>query len=452
MAKIMNAAEIRGDWVGRVINGRFPLLQWLGGSTAAAVFLTELSGGSQKAVIKLIPADAEDASTRITAWGAALALSHPNLMQVHAHGRCEIDSVPLLYVVTEFADEVLAEVLSERPLTLDEAREMLGPALDALSYLHSKGFVHSRLKPPNIMAAGDHLKLSTDGLSLPGAIGRPFPERTVYDAPEVAHGPVGPPADVWSIGATLVELLTQHPPIWDGTANTEPVVPETVPQPFAGMARGCLRTDPARRCTLEEIRTRLELGAALQCPAGKAGKAAHAKSRLTALFGALAILLAGIGIWSVFPHRAQPPSPATEEQNVPAASPAPAPAPNPTAATAPAPTQRRTVENPASSGAARKGTAVRQVQPDVPASAMRTITGKVIVTIRLVVDEDGNVTGAALESAGPSKYFANKALDAARQWKFKPALSEGRAVPGAWLLHFQFTQSGIDVSSTETAP
>jgi len=245
MAKTMNAAEIRGDWVGRVIDGRFPLLQRLGGSTAAAVFVTELSGGSRKAVIKLIPADAEGASTRAVAWDAALALSHPNLAQVHAHGRCEIDSVPLLYVVSEFADEVLAEILKERPLSLPEAREMFGPALDALSYLHSKGLVHSRLKPSNIMASGDRLKLSTDGLSLPGAR-RPFPERTVYDAPEAAHGPVGPAADVWSIGATLVEVLTQRPPVWDGTAGTEPVVPETVPQPFAAVARECLRTDPAR--------------------------------------------------------------------------------------------------------------------------------------------------------------------------------------------------------------
>ena len=433
MAKTMNAAEIRGDWVGRVIDGRFPLLRWLGGSTAAAVFLTELSEGPQKAVIKLIPADAEDASTRITAWDAALALSHPNLAQVHAHGRCEIDSVPLLYVVTEFADEVLAEILKERPLSLPEAREMLGPAMDALSYLHSKGLVHSRLKPSNIMASGDHLKLSTDGLSLPGAIGRPLPERTVYDAPEAAHGPA---ADVWSIGATLVEVLTQRPPDWDGTANTEPVVPETVPQPFAAVARECLRTDPARRCTMEEIRTRLELRAALQCPAGKAGKAAHAKGRLAVLLGALAILLAGIGIWNVLSRRVQPPSPATEEQNLPVASPVPAPAPNPTAAAAPAPPQRRAVENPASSGAARKSTAAREVQPDVPASAMMTIVGKINVTIRLAVDENGNVTGAAFESAGPSKYFANKALDAARQWKFKPAQSEG----------------GIDVTPTETAP
>ncbi|MGA3334679.1 MAG: TonB family protein [Terracidiphilus sp.] len=448
----MNAAAIRGDWAGRVIDGRFPLLQWLGGSTAGAVFLTELSEGSQKAVIKLIPADAEDAESRIAASEAAMALSHPNLTQVYAHGRCEIDSVQQLYVVTEFADEVLAEILKERPLSLREAREMLAPAVDALSYLHSKGFVHSRLKPSNIMAAGDRLKLSTDGLSLPGAIGRPFPERTVYDAPEVAHGPFGPAADVWSLGATLVEVLTQRPPVWGGAANTEPVVPETVPQPFAAVARECLRTDPARRCTLEEIRTRLEPGAALQRPAGKAGKTAHAKGRLAALFAALAILLAGIGILNVFFHRAQPPSPATEEQNVPAANPAPAPAPNPTAAATPAPTQRRAVENPASSGAARKGTTVREVQPDVPASALRTIVGKITVTIRLAVDENGNVTDAAFESAGPSRYFANEALDAARQWKFKPAQVNGRAVPSAWLLHFQFTQSGIDVTPTETAP
>ena len=100
----------------------------------------EMSGPSQKAIIKLVSADQEEAAKRMAAWEAATALSHPNLMQVFAYGRCQIDSVPLFYVVTEFADEVLAEVLRERPLTPQETHEMLGPALDALSYLHGKGF------------------------------------------------------------------------------------------------------------------------------------------------------------------------------------------------------------------------------------------------------------------------------------------------------------------------
>jgi TonB family protein len=472
--KTMNAPAIRDDWVGRVIDGRFTLHQWLGRSPRANVFLTQLSEPSQKAIIKLIPVDQEEAAARIAVWEAATALSHPHLMQVFTHGRCEIDSVPLVYVVTEFADEVLAEILRERPLTPQETREMLVPALDTLAYLHGKGFVHSRLKPSNIMAVGDRLKLSADGLYLAGAIGWPSSERTVYDAPETARGPVGPAADIWSLGATLVEVLRQRPPGWDGAAASEPVVPGFIPQPFAAVARECLRTDPARRCTLEEIKTRLEPGAALQHPAREAGKAGHAKGRVAALIAAGVILLAAIGIWNVLSHRAQPPSPATGEQNVPAATPAPAASPDETSAAtpastpvpaaapaatsvpapsvAPSPPPAQTAEGPASGSATVKGAVTQQVQPDVLPSAMRTITGKVKVAIRLAVDEHGNVTDTAFESAGPSKYFANKALEAARHWQFKPAQVDGRPVPSAWLLHFQFTPSSIDVTPTETAP
>jgi TonB family protein len=472
--KTMNAPAIRGDWVGRVIDGRFTLHEWLGGSQGNGVFLTELGDPSQKAIIKLIPADQEEAAARIAVWEAATALSHPNLMQVFTHGRCEIDSVPLVYVVTEFADEVLAEILRERPLTPQETREMLGPALDTLAYLHGKGFVHSRMKPSNIMAVGDRLKLSADGLSFAGAIGRPSSERTVYDAPETARGPVVPAADIWSLGATMVEVLRQRPPVWDGAATSEPALPGFIPQPFAALARDCLRTDPARRCTLEEIRTCLEQGAALQHPDRKAGKPGHAKGRVTALIAAVVILLAAIGIWIVRSHRAQPPSPATEEQNVPAATPAPAASPDgtpaatpapasapaaapaatsiPAPAVAPAPPPAQTVESPASGSAVVKGAVTRQVQPDVLPSAMRTITGTVKVSVRLAVDERGNVTDATFESAGPSKYFANKALEAARHWQFKPAQVDGRPVPSAWLLHFQFNPGGIDVTPAETAP
>ena len=52
----MTLIDVGKNWEGRVIDGKFPLLQWLGGSEDSAVFLTERRGsGPQKAAIKLIP-------------------------------------------------------------------------------------------------------------------------------------------------------------------------------------------------------------------------------------------------------------------------------------------------------------------------------------------------------------------------------------------------------------
>src|SRR5580700_8968957 len=106
----MNAAANRRDWVGQVIDGRFPLLECLGSTAHSTVFLTELEGpGSQKAAIKLVEAARGDAEERLNAWTATKALSHPHLMLLFHWGCCEIEGASLDYVVTEYADEVLSQ-------------------------------------------------------------------------------------------------------------------------------------------------------------------------------------------------------------------------------------------------------------------------------------------------------------------------------------------------------
>lgn len=97
-------------------------------------------------------------------------------------------------MVTEFAEENLADVLSERPLTVTEAREMLGPLMEALAYLHGEGLVHGHIKPANIMAVGDQLKLSVDGISRVGDLGA-APARTgPYDPPKSPNAAARPSA------------------------------------------------------------------------------------------------------------------------------------------------------------------------------------------------------------------------------------------------------------------
>jgi len=141
----------------QIIDG-FPLEQYLGGDDSAVFSTHRGPDASEKAAIKLIHADAESTESQLGRWRRASELTHPNLLRLYERGRWQLNNVPLLYVVMEYADENLAQVLPERPLSAAEAREMIEPALRALAFLHASGFVHGRLKPSNLLAVGNVLK------------------------------------------------------------------------------------------------------------------------------------------------------------------------------------------------------------------------------------------------------------------------------------------------------
>jgi TonB family protein len=103
-------------------------------------------------------------------------------------------------------------------------------------------------------------------------------------------------------------------------------------------------------------------------------------------------------------------------------------------------------------GAVVHGEVAQQVLPDVLESARNTIRGTVKVRVNVDVDRSGNVEGADLESPGPSKYFARAALQAAQQWKFKPANIAGRGVLSSWTLRFEFTRDGTRVIPKQESP
>jgi len=436
MVTAMNTAANRSDWVGRVIDGRYPLLEWLGGSGGSDVFLTELEGDPpQKAAIKLIPADFGDANARMADWAATTPLFHPHLVLVSHKGRYEEGTERLLYVVTEYAEEVLSQILPERPLTPDEAREMLGPVLDALSFLHGKGFVHGHLKPSNILVIKDELKLSGDCLLVAGEPEKHFRALTVYDAPERTKSAISPAVDLWSLGVTLVEALTQHPPVWDRSATEGPVAPESTPEPFADIARECLKPDPAKRCTLDEVKTLLNPALSLAAPEDEPYIRPISKWRVTALVGVVLILILAVAAWILGSHHTQQDA---GEQRAPAISGGQPQSPG-------SGTQ-------SDSGAAAKGAVATQVLPDVSQGASESIHGQFNVKVRVKVDESGNVANATFDSQGPSRYFARAALEAAQQWKFKPAQVNGQAAASVWILKFQFRRAGTDVTPVEASP
>ena len=167
------------EWEGRVA-GSFPLLKFLGSSESSAVFLTDRAG--EQAVIKLLPAAGEAARAQLARWERASQLSHSHLVRIFEHGIVEGEE-GLVFVVMEYAEEVLSQV--DRPLTSAEALDALAPTLNALAYLHDKGFAHGRLKPSNILAINDRLKLSGDAPLRTGERHGHSAMPQPYDAPEI---------------------------------------------------------------------------------------------------------------------------------------------------------------------------------------------------------------------------------------------------------------------------
>jgi TonB family protein len=252
--------EVWKEWEGRVVDDQFRLRECLGVSDCSVVFLTERGPEKQKAVIKLIPANPESMAAQLARWGTVAGLSHPHLIRIFEAGHDELGNTPFLYVVMEYADENLAQILPQRCLSPEETKEMMRPVLDALAYIHGNRFVHGHLKPGNVMAVGDQIKLSSDRLCAPRESGfglEGLRATDAYDAPEAEGGTITPASDVWSLGVMLVEALTQRRPIWHAEEATDPALPEGIPEPFFDIARHCLRFDPQDRWTPARIASQL---------------------------------------------------------------------------------------------------------------------------------------------------------------------------------------------------
>jgi serine/threonine-protein kinase len=476
------------QWEGQVVNGEFHLRRYLGGSDHSAVFLTERGEERpQKAAIKLIPADPGTAELQLARWRQATGLSHPHLIRLFQMGQCQLGGMGLLYVVMEYAEEELSQVLPWRTLTPAETGEMLQSVLDALAYVHDKGFVHGHVKPANIVAVNDQLKISSDGLCGVSESGGRLGKPSVYDAPEIASGPISPAADVWSLGMTLVEALTQRLPVWERTEQWEPVL-EVLPTPFHAIACQCLRRDPQQRGTVVDIAAQLQLTSiAPRKQTTAEPQEPFLKGRylvpMVAVGLALVAMLAGPRLLNRRPEAQPVPSiafepprvqpqpeqrpasreagPSTQKSSV--NKPSPSSASQSAGRIAPSPTTRSPIAaSPTSlrstaaaktlTGSPVRGEVLQQVLPDVPQSARDTIRGTVRVGVRVAVDPSGGVVGATLDSPGPSKYFARLAMAAARRWEFDPARVDDRYVTSEWVLRFEFRRTATKVFPIQVAP
>jgi serine/threonine-protein kinase len=248
----------------------YELLGVLGTGGMGVVYKARQLGFERVVALKMIRAGAHAAAAdrarfRIEVQAVA-RLRHPNIVEVYDVG--EHDGCP--YYSLEYAEGgSLADQVKAAPPSPRRAAELVETLARAMHHVHEKGVVHRDLKPQNVLLdrAGTP-KITDFGLAKlldaeatqtsPGAVLGTAP----YMAPEQGTGgasDVGPPADVYGLGALLYALLTGRPPFLPGPLavvleqlrTQEPPPPRSLrpdlPRDLEAVCLQCLRKNPNRR-------------------------------------------------------------------------------------------------------------------------------------------------------------------------------------------------------------
>src|SRR5882762_523007 len=246
----------------------------------------------------------------------SLELTHKNIVRIYDFVHDNVSGC----ISMEYVDgDTLSNLRADKPQKVfetSELKEWVSELCDALDYAHTHArIVHRDLKPANLMVnqRGD-LKVADFGIarSLSDSVSKLTMERgksgtLVYMSPQQLDGERGNHLDdVYSLGASIYELLTSKPPFYSG--NVDRQIREKIPPPmmqrrkelgvegdpidaaWEEVVAACLAKNPARRPqTVVEIAKRLEVPS----PKTRRERSATAKgSKRTGILAAIALLIA----------------------------------------------------------------------------------------------------------------------------------------------------------------
>ncbi|MDP6891149.1 MAG: serine/threonine-protein kinase [Phycisphaerales bacterium] len=196
----------------------------LGAGAMATVFLAEQLSLHRLVAIKVLPTKFSRDQNFIDRFykegRAAARLNHPNIVQAYDVGH----SGEHHYFVMEYVegDTVYERIQQQNRIPEKDAIEILIQSAGALHHAHQMGFVHRDIKPKNLMLTpSGQVKVADLGLARNladveaaeqekgRAYGTPF-----YISPEQIRGEldIGPPADIYGLGATAYHMVTGHVP------------------------------------------------------------------------------------------------------------------------------------------------------------------------------------------------------------------------------------------------
>jgi tRNA A-37 threonylcarbamoyl transferase component Bud32 len=217
---------IEAERSGQQIPG-YKVLGKLGAGAMATVFKAKQLSLDRTVAIKVLPKKFTQNTQfieRFYAEGRAAAqLNHPNIVQAYDVAK----TGDWHYFVMEFVDgrTVYDDIVKHKRFVEADALDIIIQTTQALQHAHDRGLIHRDVKPKNIMINKDGVvKLADMGLARAisdkemaeaeagKAFGTPY-----YISPEQIRGEIqiGPPADIYSLGATLYHMVTGNVP-FDG--------------------------------------------------------------------------------------------------------------------------------------------------------------------------------------------------------------------------------------------
>src|SRR5688500_7559323 len=287
--------------VGHTLDGRYRIESRLGAGGFGEVYLgRHLMLGSQVALKVLAGERARDATAAkrfVREARSAFRVDHAHCVRVTDLGAAE----GILYIVMEYLDgrTIGEELAADGPMEPARAARIGAQVASALAHAHGLGPVHRDLKPDNVMLVSrdgdpDFVKVLDFGLArvvdehgdLAGTAVSLSPltqDGLVFGTPEymspeqASGGEVGPPSDVYSLGALLYHMVTGAVP-FQGTTFTDTLARQVREEPVPPSQR---RPDLASA----RGRERLRLECLAKPPTARAGAARAPAGRLRGLGG-----------------------------------------------------------------------------------------------------------------------------------------------------------------------
>src|SRR5438552_16810436 len=312
---------------GQRLFSRYTLIKILGRGGMGIVWLAHDEELERDVALKFLPDliihDAAVLSDLKRETRRSLELTHKNIVRIYDFVHDERSAC----ITMEYIDvETLSNLLAEKEQKVFEPNELSGCTIqlcDALDYAHNHAkIIHRDLKPANLMVnKSGNLKVSDFGIarSLGDSLSKITMEQgrsgtLVYMSPQQLGGERGTHLDdIYSLGATLYDLLTSKPPFYVGNIDRQirekippsmterrkefEIEPEPIPAVWEEWVAACLAKDPGHRP--QSVR---EIGRELQLPSPEARPPAvrsffqRSKKRVLVLALASLCLLA-IGGW-----------------------------------------------------------------------------------------------------------------------------------------------------------